>query len=86
MFSNSTASKLSIIFRLCDAKNLNISPLCDISPTGYPAKWAPEVESLYANGDKPGYVESLPSPIRYNYHTEKLQGGELLQTLTKVFM
>ena len=72
------------MFRLCDSKNLNVSPLCDLSLVRDPVKWASDVQTLYGNENIPGYVKSLPSPVRNNYYTESRMDGEMLQNLTKL--
>ena len=72
------------MFRLCDSKNLNISPLCDLSLFRDPVKWASDVQTMYGTENIPGYVKSLSSPIRHNYDTEQRRKGEMLQNQTKV--
>ena len=63
------------MFRLCDSKNLNISPLCDLSLFRDPVKWASDVHTMYG-------TENIP--VRNNYYTESRMDVEMLQNLTKV--
>ena len=70
--------------RLCDSKNVNNSPLCNLSLVSDTTKWGDDVRVLYGEEELPGYVQSLTSPLRYNYDTQELRNGELLQGLTQV--
>ena len=74
------------LYRLCDSKNINNSPLCNLSAVSHTAKWGDDVKQLYGEEDMPGYVQSLTSPLRYNYHTQEQRSGELLQGLTEVIV
>ena len=41
-----------ISYRECDAKNLNLSPFCDLSQTGTEAYWADQVVTAYTLAGK----------------------------------
>ena len=75
---------LYCIFRLCDSKNINASPFCNLSNTLGPVKWASDVKRMYIKETMPEYVESLLSSTRYNYATEERRNDELLEPLVQV--
>ena len=43
---------LTSSLRECDAKNLNLSPFCDLTNTGTEAYWADQVVTAYINAGK----------------------------------
>ena len=69
---------------MCDSKNINASPFCNLSNTLGPVKWASDVKRMYTNKTMPEYVESLLSSTRYNYATEERRNDELLEPLVQV--
>ena len=71
---------------MCDSHNLNASPLCTLSAERdrTPGKWADEVQSVYEDFSTRDYINSLASPIRRTYATDKMKKDEMLTTLTKV--
>ena len=74
---------MEFLFRLCDSRTLNVSPFCTLSNSSNPLKMAGVVKDLY--GDKvPEYVQSMISPMRDRYLTDKMRQDEMLTTLTKV--
>ena len=74
----------SLFYRLCDSKNINNSPLCNLSAVSDTTKWGDDVRQLYGEEGIPEYVQKLSSPLRYNYHTQEQRSEELLQGLTEV--
>ena len=73
-------------FRICDSRNMNLSPFCNVSSLSDPVKWALDVRNLYETTNMPDYVETLVSPFRSNYDTDKRRQNELLTTLTEVLL
>ena len=70
--------------RTCDSRNLNLSPLCDLTSTVEPVKWGKDVKEEYENTDVPDYIQFLGSPMRNTYYTKAMKDNEMLKTLTKV--
>jgi hypothetical protein len=75
---------LNIMSRTCDSRNLNLSPLCDLTSTVEPVKWGKDVKEQYENTDVPDYIQTLGSPMRNTYYTKAMKDNEMLKTLTKV--
>lgn len=70
-------------FSQCDSRNINLSPICDLSKTSL-ASWRPSVkstyESVYAN---PIYLDAVQGPLRLKYPND-MAGKELITKLTEV--
>ena len=74
-----------IFLRVCDSRNLNLSPFCNLSSQSLP-KWQPEINSTYGNSST-SYTSALPGPMRPRYPGQGKSGAEreLLVSLTQVF-
>ena len=79
------------LFRRCDSRNLNMSPLCDLDNTQEPAKWTelvrfdlfPQTLHLFLNKASAEYKSSRPnflpsSPMRSPLPSPGLKKGEIL--------
>ena len=66
--------------RLCDSRNLNLSPFCDLTTSSL-AKWEPAINSTYGKM-KTNYTSKLPGPLRLKYPSDPEK--ELLASLTQV--
>ena len=65
----------------CDSRNLNLSPLCNLSLTSL-AMWQPSVLETY--GDQTtSYVDRISGPMRLNF-PNRMEQRELITSLTKV--
>ena len=75
----------SFLFRVCDSRNLNLSPFCNLTSQSLP-KWQPDINSTYGNSST-SYTSALPGPMRPRYPGQGKSGAEreLLVSLTKVF-
>ena len=74
------------IFRICDSRNINLSPFCDLSSKETPQKWGGEVSDSYEDSETPDYVKLMKDPIRSVYPTEKMRSQELISFLAKVMI
>ena len=74
-----------IFLRVCDSRNLNLSPFCNLSSQSLP-KWQPEINSTYGNSST-SYTSALPGPMRPRYpgHGKASAEKELFVSLTQVF-
>ena len=68
--------------RLCDSRNLNLSPFCNLTSSSL-VKWQPAVNKTYAGKYDRNYISGLKGPMRLKYPPNKAQ-EELLSSLTKV--
>ena len=65
----------------CDSRNLNLSPLCNLSLTSL-AMWQPSVLETYGNLTT-DYVAKITGPLRPKY-PNSMGHRELITSLTKV--
>ena len=72
---------LQTFSRLCDSRNLNLSPFCNLSAPSL-AKWEPTINSTYGNFTT-DYTNKLLGPLRPQYPNTPEK--ELLVSLTEVF-
>jgi hypothetical protein len=70
--------------RRCDSRNLNLSPLCDLSSNMQPQAWGEEVAEVYKNTQLPDYIQRLERPGRSFYEDSKAVQGEIITSLTQV--
>ena len=75
-------SFLQIFSRLCDSRNLNLSPFCTLSASTL-AKWQPDIKSTYGK-TMTNYTSKLPGPLRMKYPSTPEK--ELLASLTQVLI
>ena len=73
------------LLRGCDSRNVNLSPLCQLSSTSSLLKLQPEVNGIYGNSSTE-YTSSISGPVRREYPTDRMRQEELLTPLAKVFM
>ena len=71
------------MLRGCDSRNLNLSPLCQLSSTGSLLKLQPAVNGIYGNSST-DYTSSISGPVRRSYPTHRMTQEELLTSLTEV--
>ena len=72
------------IFRICDSRNINLSPFCNLSSKETPQKWGGEVIASYEDPETHEYVKVMKDPIRSVYPTEEMRNQELISSLAKV--
>ena len=70
--------------RLCDSRNLNLSPFCNLSASSL-AKWQPAINSTYGNTTT-NYTNRVPGPLRLKYPKISWEEQELLVSLTEVLI
>jgi len=70
-----TIASTEALFRRCDSRNLNMSPLCDLDNIQEPAKWT-ELASAEYKSSRPNYLPS--SPMRSPLPSPALEKGEIL--------
>ena len=76
---------LKLIFsRLCDSRNLNLSPFCNLSASSL-AKWQPAINSTYGDSIT-NYTSGVPGPLILKYPKMSWAEQELLVSLTEVFI
>ena len=76
---------MSISSRMCDSRNLNLSPLCNTTAPSL-ARWQPAINSTYGNITT-NYTKNLsPGPWRLKYPKNSWAEKELLVSLTQVFI
>ena len=84
---NNTFKCLHFLFRRCDSRNLNLSPLCDLFRTGFPAGWKSWVRDIYEKyGEVPAYLDDVEGTERNYYSTKYLRDGEIISSLTQVML
>ena len=71
-----------ILSRLCDSRNLNLTPFCKLATSSL-AKWQPAIKSTYGNTST-DYTSKLPGPWRLKYPSNPEK--ELLVSLTQVLI
>ena len=69
------------LFRLCDSRNLNLSPFCNLTTSSL-VKWQPTIKETYGDINT-NYIGGLPGPMRPRY-PQNMADEELLSSLTKV--
>ena len=71
--------------RICDSRNLNLSPFCNLRSAQSLAKWQPALKSTYENITT-DYLDKLQGPMRLKYpgSGKSSEEGELLTFLTEV--
>ena len=67
--------------RLCDSRNLNLSPFCNLAVTSL-VKWQPSIRATYGNITT-SYTNGLPGPMRLKYPPSMVD-KELLSSLAEV--
>ena len=67
--------------RVCDSRNLNLSPFCNLTSTSL-VKWQPSLRETYENIST-SYTSELSGPMRLKYPTSMAE-NELLSSLTEV--
>ena len=75
-------SYIEFLLRGCDSRNLNLSPLCQLSTSSL-LKLQPVVDGTYGNWST-DYSSGIGGPIRRSYPTLRMRREELLTSLTKV--
>ena len=78
----SKAKKWLYYSRLCDSRNLNLSPFCNLTSSSL-VKWQPAVNEIYAGNNNATYINELNGPLRPKYPPNKVD-EELLSSLTQV--
>ena len=73
-----------IFLRICDSRNLNLSPFCNLKAHSL-AKWQPTIKSTYGSTTTE-YTSSLPPPLRLKYPKTSWAERELLVSLTQVYI
>ena len=69
------------ISRLCDSRNMNLSPFCNLTSTSL-VKWLPTINATYGNINTT-YAGGLPGPMRPRYPPAMIE-EELLSPLSEV--
>ena len=69
------------LFRLCDSRNLNLSPFCTLTTSSL-VKWQPTINETYGNITT-NYTSGLPGPMRPRY-PQYMADEELLLSLKEV--
>ena len=69
------------ISRLCDSRNMNLSPFCNLTSTSL-VKWLPTINATYGNINTT-YAGGLPGPTRPRYPPAMIE-EELLSPLSEV--
>ena len=69
------------LFRLCDSRNLNLSPFCTLTTSSL-VKWQPTINKIYGNINT-SYTSGLPGPMRPRY-PKYMADKELLSSLAEV--
>ena len=77
-------SSKQIFSRLCDSRNLNLSPFCNLSASSL-AKWQPAIHSTYGNTTT-DYTTGVSGPLRLKYPKKSWEEQELLGSLTQVLI
>ena len=73
---------IKVTLSICDSRNLNLSPFCNLSSTSV-AMWQPSVLETY--GDlTTTYINETTGPLRLNY-PNSMGDRELISSLTKVW-
>ena len=67
--------------RLCDSRNLNLSPFCTLTTSSL-VKWQPTINKTYEDINT-NYTSGLPGPMRPRY-PQSMADEELFSSLTKV--
>ena len=82
-------SPLSSIFffSVCDSRNLNLSPFCNLTSYSQMAKWQPAINSTYGSA-MADYTRKLQGPLRLKYPGQGKAGAdrELLTSLKQVLI
>ena len=81
-------SKKIIFLRICDSRNLNLSPFCNLAAKSLAlAKWQPAVNSTYGSTTTT-YTNDVEGPMRLVYpgQGKAAPEGELLTSLTEVVL
>ena len=73
-----------VFSRLCDSRNLNLSPFCNLSVSSL-AKWQPTINSTYGD-TRTNYTNKLEGPLRLKYPKVSWAERELLLSLTQVHL
>ena len=68
----------------CDSRNLNLSPLCNLSLTSL-AMWQPSVLETYGEKKNLSYLDEMTVPMRQRY-PNSMPNRELITSLTEVTM
>ena len=76
---------LQTFSRLCDSRNLNLSPFCNLSASSPLAKWQPAISSTFGNTTT-DYTNRVAGPLRLKYPKKSWAEQELLVSLTQVFI
>ena len=59
---------MHFIYRSCDSKNQNLSPLCHLDSKEDAYLWGDDITGLYsAMGTTPEYIADIPDTKRPNY-------------------
>ena len=69
------------LFRLCDSRNLNLSPFCNLTTSSL-VKWQPTINKTYGDINT-SYTSGLPGPMRPRY-PQNMADEELLSSLAEV--
>ena len=72
-------------FSVCDSRNLNLSPFCNLTSYSQMAKWQPAINSTYGSA-MTDYTRKLQGPLRLKYPGQGKAGAdrELLTSLKQV--
>ena len=68
---------------MCDSRNLNLSPFCNLATPTNLAKWQPAINSTYGSTTT-DYTSQLQGPLRLKYPSNPEK--ELLVSLTQVLI
>ena len=72
--------------RECDSRNINRSPLCDLSSEKNPQKWSGRIMETYGEFDSLDYVIGMKNATRHLYPTENMRKNEIVTILSKVYI
>ena len=71
-----------MLLRLCDSRNLNLSPFCNLDTKSL-AMWQPSILETYESQNT-SYVNQTLGPLRLKYPNAAMSERELISSLTKV--
>ena len=86
-FSVSRPLSTIFFFSVCDSRNLNLSPFCNLTSYSQMAKWQPTINSTYGTA-RTDYTKKLQGPLRLKYPGQGKAGAdrELLTSLKQVLI
>ena len=76
--------ELISFYRRCDSRNLNLSPLCDLSNKAGPFYWKTSVSDVYKKiGSIPDYIRNKEASERDFYLNNFLKNREIMPSFIK---